>query len=174
MQPDELKALRKGAGLTLASMADLMGMSLDSIGRMERGVKGYPIERRTGLAAQHIYADIVGPCFEHADREGDVPLAEATILWDSLEEGVSPPVKVLGSQDADDRRYSASRGACDGDWTIGSDVFRLLRLFALVQHMTLVEKIDPRAVHDALIVIPEYRRLLPPDPSLGLGRDDQP
>ncbi|WP_294390397.1 helix-turn-helix transcriptional regulator [uncultured Sphingomonas sp.] len=54
MQPDELRRLRKDAGMTLAQMAEALGMSLDSISRMERGVAGYPIERRTELAARYV------------------------------------------------------------------------------------------------------------------------
>jgi transcriptional regulator with XRE-family HTH domain len=51
MQPDELKALRKQAGMSQGEFAQALGMSVDSIGRMESGLPGYPIERRTELAA---------------------------------------------------------------------------------------------------------------------------
>jgi len=52
MQGDELKALRKGLGMTQAEMADAIGMTATSIGLMERGVA--PIEKRTIQAARYL------------------------------------------------------------------------------------------------------------------------
>lgn len=54
MQPDELKTIRKHLGLTQRELADALGMSLDSISRMERAVAGYPIEQRTALAVKYL------------------------------------------------------------------------------------------------------------------------
>lgn len=54
MQPSEMRALRKSAGMTLAQMAEALGMSIGGIGRMERAVPGYPIERRTELAVRYV------------------------------------------------------------------------------------------------------------------------
>jgi len=54
MQPEELRTLRKQIGMTLAEMAAALGMSIDTVGRMERGVDGYPIEKRTALAVRAI------------------------------------------------------------------------------------------------------------------------
>ena len=63
MQPDELRALRKSAGLTIAQMAQAIGMSVDTISRMERGLPGYPIERRTELAVRYVaeHPEVVQP-----------------------------------------------------------------------------------------------------------------
>jgi len=52
MQPDELKRLRKGMGLTQGEMAARLGLSHGYIGEMERGEK--PIERRTIQAARYV------------------------------------------------------------------------------------------------------------------------
>jgi len=52
MQGDELKAIRKGLGWTLARMAEQLGMSETYVGQMERGQK--PIERRTELAVRYL------------------------------------------------------------------------------------------------------------------------
>lgn len=54
MQPDELKAIRKAAGMSQGELAEAIGMSLDSVSRMERGMPGYPIERRTALAVRYV------------------------------------------------------------------------------------------------------------------------
>lgn len=54
MQGDELRTIRKTLGLTLAGMADALGMSETMVGQMERGQK--PIERRTALAALYLAA----------------------------------------------------------------------------------------------------------------------
>lgn len=52
VEPDELYALRKAAGMNQGEVAEAIGMSMDSISRMERSVPGYPIERRTELAVR--------------------------------------------------------------------------------------------------------------------------
>ena len=59
MQAEELRALRKRAGLTQGQLAEAVGLSQGYIGEMERGEK--PIERRTELAVLfvtgHRYGD---------------------------------------------------------------------------------------------------------------------
>lgn len=58
MQGDELRALRKSAGMTQAEMAEAIGMTATSIGLMERGA---PIEKRTALAVRYVV--------EHAEKD---------------------------------------------------------------------------------------------------------
>jgi transcriptional regulator with XRE-family HTH domain len=45
MQGEEIKRLRKSAGLSQAEMGELLGMSRETVGAMERGTA--PIEKRT-------------------------------------------------------------------------------------------------------------------------------
>lgn len=52
MTGDEMKALRQRAGLSQAALATAIGMSRESIGRMERS--GDAVERRTELALRYI------------------------------------------------------------------------------------------------------------------------
>lgn len=52
MQSDELKALRKAAGLTQAALAEALDMHRVTIGDMERGAAA--IERRTELAVRYV------------------------------------------------------------------------------------------------------------------------
>jgi transcriptional regulator with XRE-family HTH domain len=174
MQPEQLKDLRKSARLTIAEMAEAIGMSLDSVGRMERGVPGYPIEGRTQLAVQTVAAYRIACWNDPGEREGDIPLEEAQIIWADAEDNIVPPVAVrsIDRQHRGDERYANSNGACCAGWKEAGGLGRLIRLFALVQDMTLSAKLDPRAVHDALIVIPEYRSIMPSDPALGLQRDE--
>lgn len=56
MQGEELKALREAAGMSQAELADEIGMSRESIGKMERGQA--PIEKRTELAAQYVIEQV--------------------------------------------------------------------------------------------------------------------
>ena len=52
MQPDELRALRKQAGMTGEQLASAIGMSRKSIVEMEAGRT--PIEKCTELAARYV------------------------------------------------------------------------------------------------------------------------
>lgn len=52
MHADELKAIRKAAGLSQAALGDAIGMARETIGAMERGMA--PIETRTELAVRYV------------------------------------------------------------------------------------------------------------------------
>ena len=54
MQPDEMKALRKAAGMTQEELADALGMNRVTISGMERGEA--PIEKRTEVATREVTA----------------------------------------------------------------------------------------------------------------------
>jgi len=56
MQPDELKALRKHAGLNQQELADKIGLRRETIGAMERDQA--PIEIRTALAVRWVAANL--------------------------------------------------------------------------------------------------------------------
>lgn len=58
MQPDELKAMRKQAGLSQGDLAAEVGLSQGFIGEMERGEK--PIEKRTELAVRYLVEQRLG------------------------------------------------------------------------------------------------------------------
>ena len=68
MQGEELRALRAQTGMTIGKFAEEIGVNVSTLGRMERNVEGYPIERRTELAARYVaerdwvghYADLPG------------------------------------------------------------------------------------------------------------------
>ena len=58
MQPDELKALRKGQGMTQDQFAAALGISRKVVNEMENGKAA--IERRTELAARYLAAARAG------------------------------------------------------------------------------------------------------------------
>ncbi len=60
MQGDELKAIRKELGWTIAEMAEALGLSPTWVGQMERDYK--PVERRTALAVRYLR--------EHPEADG--------------------------------------------------------------------------------------------------------
>lgn len=167
MQPLELKAARQELGMTQQELAEALGLTPQFIGMMERGEK--PIEQRTALAVRQIY-NVETRLYGNDDpgeREGDIPLRDAMIIWDKE---LSPPLKVVANGSDDDDRYSSSYGACNADWSHADDVGRLLRLFSRIPEWTVLDGISPREVHDALWVIPEYRRAVAKEFMLGMDR----
>ncbi|WP_103728900.1 hypothetical protein [Novosphingobium sp. HII-3] len=86
----------------------------------------------------------------------DIALADAQIIWDRGGAG-NPPVKVVGGGVKDDQRYSGSWGSCNQDFNEADDDGKLRMLLTQSIYLTLVESIDPTIVHDAFMVIPEYR-----------------
>ena len=52
MQPDEMKSMRKAAGMSQAELGEAIGLSRVTVGVMERGEA--PIEKRTGLAVRYV------------------------------------------------------------------------------------------------------------------------
>lgn len=155
MQADDLKAIRSTMGLTQGELADRLGVTPQFVGRMERGKQA--IEQRTALAVRQIY-NTVTPLYGSTDRgefPDDVPIERAQVIWD---DDMSPRIKVVGIPGDDDRRYSSSFGACNSDWVHADTVGQLLRLLSRFPEWTIAEGIPPSEVHDALMVIPEYRK----------------
>jgi transcriptional regulator with XRE-family HTH domain len=52
MQADELRLIRKNAGMTQGELAEALGLSIGFIGEMERGEKA--VEKRTELAVRYV------------------------------------------------------------------------------------------------------------------------
>ena len=157
MQGDELRTVRGEMRMTQGEFAEALGLTPTFIGMMERGDR--PIEKRTELAARQLYNERL-PLYGGWDVEeldGDVPLADAMIIWDNDDPALHPRIKVLFHGNGDDQRYSSSFGACNSDWIHADTIGRLLRLFSRFPEWTMLEGLSPKEVHDALWVIPEYR-----------------
>jgi hypothetical protein len=90
----------------------------------------------------------------------DIPLREAQILWDySGREPDAPSIIVVGADAGrwNDRDYLSSWGCCNGEFADANETDKLRLLFAKFVELVTVEGLDPRNVHGALMVIPEYR-----------------
>ncbi|MDP8994387.1 MAG: hypothetical protein M3N07_05290 [Pseudomonadota bacterium] len=92
----------------------------------------------------------------------DIPLAEAQVVWNY--EGADdskPPVTVIRMGGKDDPDYISSWGACNQEFIEADDGTKLLMLFQQFHQIVLLEDgISPQAVHEALLVIPEYQAAL--------------
>lgn len=83
MQADELKALRKAAGLSQADLGEAIGMARETIGAMERGAA--PIEKRTELAVRYVTMRLPAAA-ANDDKDG----AAADRVLASLAEALRP------------------------------------------------------------------------------------
>jgi hypothetical protein len=101
---------------------------------------------------------------ERADVEDDIALKDAQVIWSYHgKRADAPPVRVVAiMSNSDDRDYFASWGACNAEFSQADDAGRLLQLFVEFHQMTIQDGLDPKAIHDAFLVIPEYRAALHP------------
>lgn len=91
----------------------------------------------------------------------DIPLLNAMLCWTSGEgvEVVRHPDRI-GRSDA----YRSSVGACFvQDWPKKDDKGRRLQLMIDAWHVSAFYDIPAEQVHEALLVIPEYRDMLADD-----------
>lgn len=93
----------------------------------------------------------------------DIRLADAQVIWGyEGKRSDAPPVKVVDVRNGeDDRDYLASWGACNGDFNQADEAGQLLMLFQQYHWMALGYDILPRHLHEAFLVIPEYRDAIP-------------
>lgn len=92
----------------------------------------------------------------------DIPIAEAMIIWDG--DGLlDPPVRVVQSGGEDDQRYPALWGACNMDFRDADPATKILMLLQQFHWMVLGYGLAPTVVHEALLVIPEYRENIAPE-----------
>jgi len=97
---------------------------------------------------------------------GDVPLYDAMITWNGLAD-VSATYKlgiaIVPHPEPDFCRHwklSNSAGACYTYWRELSTPRRLLQLYTEAWHIVGRDLVPMEMVHDALLVIPEYRDTL--------------
>lgn len=157
MQGDQLKLIRTTLGLNQQELADAIGMSRKAVGEMERG--DAQIEKRTAMAVQHL-ANATLPFYTRNDPQpqvGDIALAQACVLWGDAGE-VEPRVKVVGDPNVYDPEYMSDYGKGHVEWDVLDDAGRLSRLLAHFVVLVLDEGCDPKEVHDAFRVVPEYRQ----------------
>lgn len=105
--------------------------------------------------------------------DGDIPLAEVQVIWEYVgKEPDAPSVIVMGHPNEsgrdrwgnrDDKDYTSSWGACSTDFNEASADEKLLMLFKQFHWMALTREVEPKAIHEAFLVIPEYRAQMPRD-----------
>lgn len=90
----------------------------------------------------------------------DIPLSEAMLVWTAGEKvGVVPhPDRRRLSDD-----FRSSVGACFSNWREKSERDRRLLIMVEAWHVTAFYDIPSKAVHEALLCIPEYRDMLADD-----------
>src|SRR5687768_12457788 len=95
---------------------------------------------------------------------GDIPLAEAQLIWNyEGKKADMPAARVMGIGGKDDNDYISSWGACNGDFADADDETKLLMLFRQFHWLVLSGEVKPKALHEALLVIPEYRKHIEPE-----------
>ena len=102
----------------------------------------------------------------------DIPIAHAMLVWAPRDEELNPKerkrVQVVHHPD----RYNAqgslrcSSGACWAYWRDMSTKERKLKLLIDAWHIVLQAGLPPKDVHNALLVVPEYRETLALDFSI--------
>lgn len=90
----------------------------------------------------------------------DIPLAKAQVIWTPSRGSNKPAVKVVGGDVPDDRSYASSWGACNSDFSSATEDEKLRMLLSEVVYLTVREGIAINDVHDAFMVIPEYREAM--------------
>lgn len=96
---------------------------------------------------------------------GDIPLANAMLCWNHGLRGATPDCKVVRHPDtvgASDP-YQSSVGACFMDWRKKDATGQKLQLMIDAWHVATFYNVPISMVHEALLVIPEYRSMLADD-----------
>jgi hypothetical protein len=95
----------------------------------------------------------------------DVPIADAMLCWNSGLHGETPGCIVVRHPDYNDASedYSSSVGACFADWRGRDTRGQQLQLIIEAWHIAAFYAVPIEQVHQALLVIPEYRSMLADD-----------
>ena len=84
--------------------------------------------------------------------------------WDNFAGYLPGKVQVIPNPDdqclCNRHRLANTVGACMYDWAGLTTDQRLAKLFVEVWHIVCRDGVDPQDIHDALLVIPEYRDAL--------------
>ncbi len=94
---------------------------------------------------------------------GDIPLKHAMIAWNCARSG-DPRIAVIPHPDMDSwtdyLKLTCTTGACWTVWEKWTKAQRLQKLFIEIWHIHCRDGVAPEAIHEALLVIPEYRETL--------------
>lgn len=98
----------------------------------------------------------------------DVPLKDAMLAWNNMRDTTSGRPGAVAVVPWPDKRDLCERlkltctaGACSADWhSLNNRAERLCKLFVEAWHIVCRDGVTPKAMHHALMVIPEYREIL--------------
>ena len=100
---------------------------------------------------------------------GDIPLKHAMIAWNRADATFGNPGEIMVIPHPDQRgfcnhfRLQMTTGACWTVWARWTKQQRLLQLYIEAWHIVSRDGVDQMSVHDALMVIPEFRDTLSED-----------
>jgi hypothetical protein len=101
---------------------------------------------------------------------GDVPIKLAMIAWTPMSSRIGIPGRIVViphlNDDKDWFRHlglTDSTGACCHYWSKATKQQRILQIYIEAWHIVCRDWLDPKDVHEALTVIPEYRETLSGD-----------
>ena len=90
----------------------------------------------------------------------DYPLAETQIIWDACDNPELSPIELVKIPYEDDNRYMSSWGACNMEFKEATPTEQIKMLMLQFVHLAAIDGIKPKAIHQAFMQIPEYRRAL--------------
>lgn len=93
----------------------------------------------------------------------DIPIAEALSLWNSGTDGDEPAFAVRPLGHDDYYRYQCQNGACLRSWRDLDTLGQKLQLMIEAWHIAVFYLVPAKDIHEALLVIPEYRDMLADD-----------
>lgn len=98
----------------------------------------------------------------------DVPLKHAMLLWNRKDDRPygDGRMEVIEHPEKDTRTWTltCSTGACCAEWTQLNTEERLAKLYVEAWHIACRDGVALKTIHEALMVIPEYRETLSGEP----------
>lgn len=95
----------------------------------------------------------------------DIPIANAMLCWTGGRHGNTPACKVVAHPDemGFSDPYQNSAGACFASWSEKDTSGQRLKLMVDAWHAVTFDAVPAQMMHEAMLVIPEYRSMLADD-----------
>lgn len=93
----------------------------------------------------------------------EIPIEKAMILWNPKNEGGGIKVIRNPERSREFRHLHCSAGACYAYWAGMTTEQRKTKLLIEAWHIAVRDGLDPKEIHEALMVVPEYREMLSGD-----------
>lgn len=95
----------------------------------------------------------------------DIPIANAMLCWTSGRHGDTPACRVVSHPDEKglSDAYRTTVGACFARWSEKDTNGQRLQLMVDAWHAVTFDAVPTQMMHEAMLVIPEYRLMLADD-----------